>query len=249
MFFCHFSEIYLDLSSKIKKNAFKIFGGVVPGTTKEQGLAFIEQTAAELLPKNYVIDYTGESREIRSEGNTMLGVLGIAMILVFFVLAVQFNSFRDPFIILLGSIPLALFAALAITFMDLTTINIYSQVGLITLAGLVAKNAILIVEFANQAQRDGLDKLSAIREASMSRLRPVLMTTGATVLGHFPLVLVTGAGAEARNSIGVILVVGMVIGTFFTLVLLPAIYAVLASDHRDDEMPDLDGALSEPVTA
>jgi len=232
-----------------QKNAFKIFGGVVPGTTKEQGLAFIEQTAAELLPKNYVIDYTGESREIRSEGNTMLGVLGIAMILVFFVLAVQFNSFRDPFIILLGSIPLALFAALAITFMDLTTINIYSQVGLITLAGLVAKNAILIVEFANQAQRDGLDKLSAIREASMSRLRPVLMTTGATVLGHFPLVLVTGAGAEARNSIGVILVVGMLIGTFFTLVLLPAIYAVLASDHTDDEMPDLDGALSEPVTA
>jgi multidrug efflux pump len=230
-----------------QKNAFKIFGGVVPGTTKEQGLAFIEQTAAELLPKNYVIDYTGESREIRSEGNTMLGVLGIAMILVFFVLAVQFNSFRDPLIILLGSIPLALFAALAITFMDLTTINIYSQVGLITLAGLVAKNAILIVEFANQAQRDGLDKLSAIREASMSRLRPVLMTTGATVLGHFPLVLVTGAGAEARNSIGVILVVGMLIGTFFTLVLLPAIYAVLASDHRDEELAPLDDDVGEPV--
>ena len=231
-----------------QKNAFKIFGGVVPGTTKEQGLAFIEQTAAELLPKNYVIDYTGESREIRSEGNTMLGVLGIAMILVFFVLAVQFNSFRDPFIILLGSIPLALFAALVITFVDLTTINIYSQVGLVTLAGLVAKNAILIVEFANQAQRDGLDKLAAIREASMSRLRPVLMTTGATVLGHFPLVLVTGAGAEARNSIGVILVVGMLIGTFFTLVLLPAIYAVLASDHRDDELAPLDDEVGAPAT-
>ncbi|MEK9808736.1 MAG: efflux RND transporter permease subunit, partial [Halieaceae bacterium] len=232
-----------------QKNAFKVFGGVIPGTTKEQGLAFIEQKAAEILPAGYVVDYTGESREIRSEGNTMLGVLGIAMILVFFVLAIQFNSFRDPLIILLGSIPLALFSALVITFVDLTTINIYSQVGLITLAGLVAKNAILIVEFANQAQRDGLDKLSAIREASMSRLRPVLMTTGATVLGHFPLVLVTGAGAEARNSIGVILVVGMLIGTFFTLVLLPAIYAVLASDHRDNEMPDLDGTLSEPVTA
>ena len=217
-----------------QKNAFKVFGGVIPGTTKEQGLALIESKAREILPKGYVLDYTGESREIRSEGNTLIGVLGIAMALVFFVLAIQFNSFRDPLIILLGSIPLALFAALVITFTNLTTINIYSQVGLITLAGLVAKNAILIVEFANQAQRDGMDKLSAIRAASSNRLRPVLMTTGATVLGHFPLVLVTGAGAEARNSIGFILVVGMLIGTFFTLVLLPAIYAVLASDHRGE---------------
>lgn len=220
-----------------QKNAFKLFGGVIPGTTKEQGLAFIEQKAKELLPSHYVLDYTGESREIRSEGNTLLGVLAIAMALVFFVLAIQFNSFRDPLIILLGSIPLALFSALVITFTGLTTINIYSQVGLITLAGLITKNAILIVEFANQAQRDGLSKLDAIRSASASRLRPVLMTTGATVLGHFPLVLVTGAGAEARNSIGFILVVGMLIGTFFTLVLLPAIYSVLASDHSSENQP------------
>lgn len=218
-----------------QKNAFKIFGGVIPGTTKEQGLSFIEQKAAEILPSHYILDYTGESRELRSEGNTLLGVLLAAMALVFFVLAIQFNSFRDPLIILLGSIPLALFAALSITFVNLTTVNIYSQVGLITLAGLVAKNAILIVEFANQAQREGLDKIAAIRAASVGRLRPVLMTTGATVLGHLPLTLVTGAGAEARNSIGFILVVGMLIGTFFTLVLLPAIYAVLASDHRYDE--------------
>lgn len=218
-----------------QKNAFKIFGGMIPGTTKEQGLSFIEKTAAEILPDYYILDYTGESRELRSEGNTLLGVLLAAMALVFFVLAIQFNSFRDPLIILLGSIPLALFAALSITFVNLTTVNIYSQVGLITLAGLVAKNAILIVEFANQAQREGLDKIAAIRAASVGRLRPVLMTTGATVLGHLPLTLVTGAGAEARNSIGFILVVGMLIGTFFTLVLLPAIYAVLASDHRYDE--------------
>ncbi len=231
-----------------QKNAFKVFGGVIPGTTKEQGLSFIEAAANDILPAGYVLDYTGESREIRSEGNTMIGVLGIAMVLVFFVLAIQFNSFRDPLIILLGSIPLALFAALVITFVDLTTINIYSQVGLITLAGLVAKNAILIVEFANQAQREGLDKIAAIREASMSRLRPVLMTTGATVLGHFPLVLVTGAGAEARNSIGVILVVGMLIGTFFTLVLLPAIYAVLASDHSEDELALANDLEVTPVT-
>ena len=213
-------------------NSFKIYGGVIPGTTKEQGLAFLEQQAAELLPPSYVIDYTGESRELRGDGNTMMGVLGVAMVLVFFVLAIQFNSFRDPLIILLGSIPLALFAALIITFIGLSTINIYSQVGLVTLVGLVAKNAILIVEFANQAQKDGLDKIGAIKSAAATRLRPVLMTTGATVLGHFPLVLVSGAGAEARNSIGFILVMGMLIGTFFTLVLLPAIYVTLASDHR-----------------
>lgn len=230
-----------------QKNAFKIYGGVIPGTTKEQGLAFLEQKAAEILPASYVVDYTGESRELRSGGNTMMGVLGVAMVLVFFVLAIQFNSFRDPLIILLGSIPLALFAALVITFIGLSTINIYSQVGLVTLVGLVAKNAILIVEFANQAQEEGLNKIAAIKSATATRLRPVLMTTGATVLGHFPLVLVTGAGAEARNSIGFILVVGMLIGTFFTLVLLPAIYVTLASDHSATAPTDADETNSHAV--
>jgi multidrug efflux pump len=214
-----------------QKNAFKIFGAVLPGTTKEQGLAYMEQKAAELLPASYVVDYTGESREIRAGGNSLLTVLGAAMVLVFFVLAIQFNSFRDPLIILLGSIPLALFAALVITFSGVSTINIYSQVGLITLAGLVAKNAILIVEFANHAQAEGRTKVEAIKAAAAARLRPVLMTTGATVLGHFPLMLVTGAGAEARNSIGAILVIGMIIGTVFTLIILPAVYVTIASDH------------------
>ena len=155
--------------------------------------------------------------------------------MVFLVLALQFDSFRDPLIILLGSAPLALFAAMVITFTGFTTINIYSQVGLITLVGLISKNAILIVEFANQAQAQGMNKLEAIKAGSIYRLRPVLMTTGATVFGHFPLVLVEGAGAEARNSIGFILVIGMLIGTLFTLVLLPAIYALLASDHQSAE--------------
>ena len=142
---------------------------------------------------------------------------------------------------------------MVITFTGFTTINIYSQVGLITLVGLISKNAILIVEFANQAQMEGLTKLEAIRAGSMNRLRPVLMTTGATVFGHFPLVLVEGAGAEARNSIGFILVIGMMIGTLFTLVLLPAIYALLASNHpRETARPEddttsagaIDGSLS-----
>ena len=221
-----------------QKNSFQLFGGIIPGYTKEQALSRIEALAQEVLPPGYVLDYIGESREIRREGNTMIGVLGASLIMVFLVLALQFDSFRDPLIILLGSAPLALFAAMVITFTGFTTINIYSQVGLITLVGLISKNAILIVEFANQAQLEGLSKLDAIRAASMSRLRPVLMTTGATVLGHFPLVLVEGAGAMARNSIGFILVIGMAIGTLFTLLLLPAIYALLASEHHDSEALD-----------
>ena len=214
-----------------QKDGFKIYGAILPGTTKDQGLSMIESIAERTLPDGYVLDYLGESRELRSEGNTMTGVLGIATVLVFLVLAVQFNSFRDPLIILLGSIPLALFAALTITFLNFSTINIFSQVGLITLVGLVTKNAILIVDFANHERMAGVEKLDAIRNGAIARLRPVLMTTGATVLGHFPLVLVTGAGAEARNSIGAVLVFGMLIGTLFTLVILPAIYAVLASNR------------------
>ena len=217
-----------------QKNAFRIYGEVIPGTTKEQGLAALEKAAAEILPANYNLDYAGESRQIRAEGNTLEGVLGIALVFVFLVLAVQFNSFRDPLVVLLGSVPLAMSGAIMFSFLDFTTINIYSQVGFITLVGLIAKNGILIVEFANHMQRQGLNKLEAIKTAAQTRLRPVLMTTGATVLGHFPLVLVTGAGAQARNSIGIILVAGMLIGTVFTLLVLPTVYLVLASDHNGE---------------
>ncbi|MEC7096102.1 MAG: efflux RND transporter permease subunit [Pseudomonadota bacterium] len=229
-----------------QKDGFKIYGAILPGTTKDQGLSLIEDIAERTLPEGYVLDYLGESRELRSEGNTMTGVLGIATALVFFVLAVQFNSFRDPLIILLGSIPLALFAALTITFLNFSTINIFSQVGLVTLVGLVTKNAILIVDFANRERMAGVEKFDAIRNGAIARLRPVLMTTGATVLGHFPLVLVTGAGAEARNSIGAVLVFGMLIGTLFTLVILPAVYAVLASNR--DMTKDVSVSEPDPQT-
>lgn len=222
-------------------NAFRVYGAAMPGSTKAQSLAVLEDAAAELLPATYAIDYAGESRQLRKDGNTMFGVLAISLLVVFLVLAIQFNSFRDPLVVLIGSVPLALSGAMVISFLDLTTINIYSQVGLITLVGLVAKNAILVVEFARQLRDDGMDRLSAIREAAATRLRPVLMTTGATVLGHFPLVLVSGAGAEARNSIGIILVVGMLIGTLFTLFVLPQVYLLIAS--RDEQ------AASEPVYA
>ncbi len=151
--------------------------------------------------------------------------------LIYLVLAAQFESFRDPFIILLGSVPLAVAGALLFSFLGFTTLNIYSQVGLITLVGLVAKNGILIVQFANHLRETGAGKLTAIIEASGTRLRPILMTTAATVVGHFPLVTATGPGAGARNSIGIMLVSGMVIGTLFTLFVLPSIYMLVAANR------------------
>ena len=221
-----------------QRNSFTLFAGMIPAFTKEQGLSAIEAAATEILPNNYVVDYAGESRQIRQEGNTLFGALAFALAFVFLVLVVLFNSLRDPLVVLLGCVPLALSGALMFTFLGWTSLNLYSQIGLITLVGLVAKNGILIVEFANHLQMQGYKKLDAILESASVRLRPVLMTTGATVVGHFPLVLVTGAGAEARNSIGIILVAGMLIGTLFTLFVLPSVYLLLASKHSATEERD-----------
>ncbi|MFQ3266399.1 MAG: multidrug efflux pump [Colwellia sp.] len=221
-----------ELGTFAQQSSFRIYGGVAPGSNKEAALSAIENAAKEILPLGYSIDYAGESRQLRQEGNTLVMVLGISLIIVFLVLAIQFNSFRDPLVVLLGCVPLALSGALLIPYIELTTINIYSQIGLITLIGLIAKNGILIVEFANHAQELGANKLAAVTEAATTRLRPILMTSAATILGHFPLVLVTGAGAEARNSIGIILVAGMFIGTIFTLFILPSFYLVLAEKRQ-----------------
>ncbi|MBK6736965.1 MAG: efflux RND transporter permease subunit [Haliea sp.] len=227
------------LSKFQQRNSFTIYAGMIPAYTKEQGLQAVEDAAAKILPADYVVDYAGESRQIRQEGNTLFGALAFALAFVFLVLVVLFNSLRDPLVVLLGCVPLALSGALMFTFLGWTTINIYSQIGFITLVGLVAKNGILIVEFANHLQEQGLSKLEAIIEGASVRLRPVLMTTGATVVGHFPLVLVTGAGAEARNSIGIILVAGMIIGTLFTLFVLPSVYLVLASNrHKEGDQTE-----------
>jgi multidrug efflux pump len=214
-----------------QRNSARVFGGVQPGVTKDEGLRVLE-AAATAAGSNSLIDYAGESRQIRHEGAALTSTLAFAVVLIYLVLAAQFHSFRDPLIVLLGSVPLAISGALVFTFLDLTTINIYSQVGLITLVGLIAKNGILIVEFANTLQERGLEKLAALREASLTRLRPVLMTSAATVFGHFPLVLVSGPGAEARNSIGIVLVTGMIVGTIFTLFVVPVFYSLIASDHR-----------------
>jgi multidrug efflux pump len=215
-----------------QRNAVRVFGGVKPGVTKEEGLAVLEAAAAKAGVPGMGLDYVGESRQIRREGAALTVTLGFALVLIYLVLAAQFKSFRDPLIVLLGSVPLAISGALLFSFLDLTTINIYSQVGLITLVGLIAKNGILIVEFANRLQAQGLAKLAAIREASLTRLRPVLMTSAATVFGHFPLVLATGPGSAARNSIGMVLVTGMVVGTVFTLFVVPVFYLLMAAEHR-----------------
>ena len=236
-------------------NAVKISGVAV--RPLDEVLRYMEDQAAKILPKGYVIDYTGESRQLRTEGNRFLPAFNLAVILIFLALAAQFNSFRDPFVILAGSVPLAMFGALIFTFLKMpdpnipfwtrgwtTTLNIYSEVGLVTLVGLVSKNGILIVEFANKLQLQGESKLAAVRQAAMIRLRPILMVSAATIAGHFPLTLVTGAGAAARNSIGLVLVGGMFIGTLFTLLVIPSIYMLIARDHGKDR--EREAAIAAP---
>jgi len=220
-----------------QRNAVRVFGGVKPGVTKAEGLHILEEAALTATGDPGALDYAGESRQLRREGSALTVTLGFAIMLVYLVLAAQFHSFRDPLIVLLGSVPLAISGALLFSFLDLTTINIYSQVGLITLVGLVAKNGILIVEFANTLQMRGLEKIAALREASLTRLRPVLMTSAATVFGHLPLVFVSGPGAKARNSIGIVLVAGMTVGTIFTLFVVPVFYSFIAAQHAATPEP------------
>ncbi len=212
-------------------NSAKIQGAFPPGVTLDRALKVLEAEAAKILPKGFSIDYAGEGRQLRVEGSRLTGTLLFSSILIFLVLAAQFESFRDPFIILVGSVPLALSGSLLFAFLGFTSINIYSQVGLITLVGLVSKNGILIVEFANKQQEAGVAKLEAIMEAAGTRLRPILMTSVATVAGHFPLILASGPGAGSRNSIGMVLVTGMTVGTIFTLFVVPPIYMLVAKDR------------------
>jgi multidrug efflux pump len=213
-------------------NAVRIQGAIPPGVSLDDALTFLETEARKTLPRGFTIDYAGESRQLRTEGARFLGVFLLSGILIYLVLAAQFESFRDPFIILAGSVPLALSGSLLFSFLGLTSINIYSQVGLITLVGLIARNGILIVQFANHLQEEGRDKLNAVLEAAGTRLRPILMTSAATVMGHLPLVFARGPGAGARNSIGIMLVTGMIIGTAFTLFVVPSIYVLVAKTHR-----------------
>src|SRR5213082_3066088 len=237
-------------------NAVTISG--VPTGSVDATLKFLEDEVHKVLPSGYVIDYTGGSRQLRIEGSKFGAVFGLAIVLIFLVLAAQFNSFRDPFIILFGSVPLALFGAAIFMFLKMpfgnfltdswtTSFNIYSQVGLVTLVGLVSKNGILIVQFANELQRQGVDKLAAVAQAARIRLRPIMMVSVATVAGHFPLTLVTGAGAAARNSICLVLVGGMTIGTIFTLFIVPSLYMLIAKEHHEKSLMDADLEGAEDV--
>ena len=231
-------------------NAVRIQGVIPPNVPLDQALTFLENQAKQILPQGFTVDYAGESRQLRVEGSKFLGTFLLSAILIYLVLAGTFESFRDPFIILAGSVPLAISGALMFSFLGFTTLNIYSQVGLITLVGLIAKNGILIVEFANHLQEAGKSKLEAVIGAASTRLRPILMTTAATVFGHFPLVLAKGPGAGARNSIGIMLVSGMIIGTIFTLFVVPSIYMLVAKTHtafREEEDEKI--TLREPVAA
>jgi len=237
-----------DLKKFQQLNAVRIQGVIPPPVPLDQALGFLETEARKILPQGATIDYAGESRQLRTEGGKFLGTFLLSAVLIYLVLAAQFESFRDPFIVLAGSVPLAVSGALLFSFLGFTTLNIYSQVVLITLVGLVSKNGILIVQFANHLRETGADKLTAVVEAATTRLRPILMTTAATVVGHFPLVLATGPGAGARNSIGIMLVSGMIIGTAFTLFVVPSIYMLVARNRaavasavrsRDTRVPEL----------
>jgi len=204
-----------------------------PDITLGEGLAFLEQKAKEILPQGFSYDYAGQSRQFIQEGSSLILAFFMAIIIIFLVLAAQYESYRDPLIILI-SVPMSNCGALIPLNLGAATINIYTQVGLITLIGLISKHGILIVNFANQLQKEkNLDRRAAVEESAATRLRPILMTTAAMVFGVVPIILASGAGAKSRFVIGLVIASGMLIGTFFTLFVVPSIYTYLAEDHRE----------------
>jgi multidrug efflux pump len=219
----------------------------LPGVTMDAVVAYLENYAQTRFPAGFSYDWQGETRQYVTEGGQLVIAFALALVFIYLALVTQFNSFRDPFIILV-SVPLSIFGALLPIYFGFTTVNIYTQIGLVTLVGLISKHGILMVEFANQLQiHEGLGRRAAILRASAVRLRPILMTTAAMVVGLVPLVLSKGAGAASHFALGVVIVVGMLVGTFFTLFVLPSIYALLAAHHNED-VPD-DYTALEPVKA
>lgn len=216
-------------------NSATIQGVMMPNITLGQGIAFLQQQSNQLLPKGFTYDYGGQSRQFIQEGNALILAFFLAIIVIFLVLAAQYESFRDPLIVLI-SVPMSICGALIPLNLGIASINIYTQVGLITLIGLISKHGILIVDFANQLQRDkNLDKRAAVEEAASIRLRPILMTTAAMIFGVIPLLIASGAGAVSRFNIGLVISAGLLIGTCFTLFVVPTLYSYLAADHRQDK--------------
>jgi multidrug efflux pump len=209
-----------------------------PGVTMGQVVSFLDEASARLLPAGFKHDYLSESRQYVTEGNALVLTFGFALLIIYLVLAAQFESLRDPVVIMV-SVPMSVCGALIPLYfgnwlgLPGATVNIYSQIGLVTLIGLISKHGILMVTFANDMQvNEHADRRTAIQHAARIRLRPILMTTAAMVLGVVPLLLATGAGAASRVSIGIVIASGMTIGTLFTLFVLPAVYTVLGQDHR-----------------
>ncbi|MCH9691633.1 MAG: efflux RND transporter permease subunit [Gammaproteobacteria bacterium] len=212
-------------------NAVTISGVPRPGVTLGEALAVMETAAEELLPPGYTVDYAGQSRQFKTEGSKLVATFFFALVVIYLVLAAQFESWRDP-IIMLVTVPMSVCGAMIFVSLGLTTLNIYTQVGLVTLIGVISKHGILIVEFANKLQLQGHSKRKAIEEAAAIRLRPVLMTTASLVLAMVPLLLASGPGGGARFALGLVVATGMTIGTVFTLFVLPAMYLYLGQDYH-----------------
>jgi multidrug efflux pump len=213
-------------------NAATISGVASPGVIVGEALATMKDIADKTLPKGYTIDFGGQSRQFVQESSGFANTFGFALIIIFLALSAQFNSFRDPLIILV-SVPMSIAGALMFIMLGVkgASLNIYTEVGLVTLMGLISKHGILIVEFANELQHAGRSKREAVIEATSIRLRPILMTTAAMVLGVVPLIIASGAGAASRFNMGLVIASGLSIGTLFTLFVVPAVYILLAADH------------------
>jgi multidrug efflux pump len=220
-----------DLNHFNKLRSATLTASLGPGMSQAAALAFFENAVKETGLPGLSLDYSGSSREFRKASGEIGFVFALALVFIYLVLSAQFESFRTPFVILV-SVPLAALGALLALAFTGQSLNIYSQVGLVTLVGLIAKNGILIVEFANQLREKGFSRAEAVAEAAALRLRPILMTTAATVLGAVPLALASGAGAESRQTIGWVIVGGMTIGTFFTLFVVPAVYTLVAKNRE-----------------
>ena len=218
-----------------QQNSLTLQGVIMPGVAAGTAMDFVEQTADEVFPQGFTYDYTGQSRQLANQGSALVVTFFLSLLVIYLVLAAQFESWRDPFIILI-SVPMSVAGAMAFIVLGFATMNIYTQVGLITLIGVVSKNGILIVEFANQLQKDrGLNKVDAVIEAAAIRLRPIIMTSLALIFAMVPLLLAAGPGAESRFAIGLTISAGLGIGTLFTVFVLPAFYILLARDHNQEQ--------------
>ena len=228
-------EIVPEAISRFQQLNSVSFAGV-PGVSQGEALQFLRDTLQQVAPGGYTVDYSGQSRQFVQESGGFLVTMLFALIIVFLALSGLFESFRDPIVILV-SVPLALFGAMIFIFLGFSSMNIYTEVGLVTLMGLISKHGILIVEVANQLRKTGLSKLESIEGAALIRLRPILMTTAAMVFGVVPLVIASGAGAAGRHAMGLVIFTGMAIGTLFTLFVVPAMYMFLASNRMAVQDP------------